>query len=213
MDNIDIPLFENEEKDVLQELMNISFGNAAADLAAIIDVFVVLNVPSVQILGIGDLPVYILDIIKPYANVKMVEQKFWGDFKGAGLLILPDHSTSDLAGIFEDNFEEVDNPKMAITLENDMLMEIGNMLIGACVGKVAELLGTVVTYSPPNVHSNSLTGTHNFELLFNSTQRAIILKTIFQFEEKNVSGLLLILTNEESLTWLKKALQDFMAQY
>ena len=39
------------EKDALQEIMNISFGQAAADLSDVIDLYVTLTVPFIDVRG------------------------------------------------------------------------------------------------------------------------------------------------------------------
>ena len=214
MRNEDVIHFENEEKDTLQEIMNIAFGNAAADLASVIDIYVRLSVPEVEILESRNLPDRIHTLTKPYTDVKIITQHFWGDFQGLGLLLFPKHNTEDLFSIIEGHDEESrENPHLAAALENNMFMEVGNMLIGACVSKLAELLGTVVTYSPPLIVNNSLAEQGGLASLFAVSQKVIMLKTVFQFDKKDVSGFLMIVTSDESLLWLKKALRDFLAQY
>ena len=47
------PIFSEEEKDILQEIMNIAFGNATADLAEVIDIYVLLSVPDIKVIRSG----------------------------------------------------------------------------------------------------------------------------------------------------------------
>ncbi len=208
-----LDVFSDEEKDILQEIMNIAFGNATADLADVVDIYVKLSVPSVQVIGIGDLPEYLKTTIKTDGTSNIIEQKFWGNFKGSGLLVFPGGTERDLMAILEDqDREEVASTQMA-TLEKGGLLEIGNILIGACVGKVSELLDTFVTYSPPQVLQGD---THNCNFIveqFDPSQTAIVMKTLFTFKEKDINGFLLILTNHESIGWLRKALKNFMDSY
>ena len=51
--------FSEEEIDALQELMNIAFGQAAAELAEIIDISVVLSFPKLETVKIEALPDFI----------------------------------------------------------------------------------------------------------------------------------------------------------
>jgi chemotaxis protein CheC len=98
-------------------------------------------------------------------------------------------------------------------MEKETLMEVGNILIGACVGKVAELLGDRVSYSPPRV------AIENYEIasipadIFDVESSAIILRTVFTFNERDVTGFLFLVTKYESITWLKEALVTFMDKY
>ena len=205
--------FSEEEKDILQEIMNIAFGNATADLAEVIDIYVMLSVPNIKAIAIGALPEYLKKTINEDVESSIVEQKFWGNFKGSGLLVFPSGSGKDILA-FLDNKEVKDyNGDASATLEKSGLLEIGNILIGACVGKVSELLNTFVTYSPPQVIQNEKNEFNHLIEHFDPQQSAIVMKTIFTFKEKNINGFLLILTNHESIGWLRKALNDFMDSY
>ena len=48
---------------------------------------------------------------------------------------------------------------------------------------------------------------------FDKETYAIVLKTLFQFENKNISGFLFLVNSVESLDWLKKAIHDYMKHY
>ncbi len=206
-------IFSDDEKDILQEIMNIAFGNATADLADVVDIYVQLSVPSIQIIDIGALPKYLRDTINSEGESDIVEQKFWGNFKGSGLLVFPSGTGKDLLTMLEDQQTSTHENMSIATLEKGGLLEIGNILIGACVGKVSELLDTFVTYSPPQVIQGDSSGYEYLIEHFDTSQTAIVMKTIFNFKEKDISGFLLILTNYESIDWLRNALNDFMESY
>ena len=105
------------------------------------------------------------------------------------------------------------SPEPTYELEKETFLEIGNILIGACIGKIAELLGDVITYSPPRVVvENSLRGVV-YDNLSDPDNLAIVLRTVFEFNDKNVSGYMFILTKQESFAWLKTALSKFLDQY
>ncbi|MFH2065495.1 MAG: chemotaxis protein CheC [Pseudomonadota bacterium] len=207
------PNLSEDEKDILQEIMNIAFGNATADLAEVVDIYVMLSIPNIQVIGIGELPSYLKDTIKDDGESSIVEQKFWGNFKGSGLLVFPSGSGKDLLAFLDDKADYTYESNAAATLEKGGLLEIGNILIGACVGKVSELLGTFVTYSPPQVLQGKASDYNYLIEHFDPQQTAIVMKTIFTFKEKDINGFLLILTNHESIDWLQKALHEFMDSY
>ena len=207
-------LLSAEEKDILQEIMNIAFGQAAAELAEIINIFVVLNVPFIKVLKAVDLPAFLKAEIADYEAICMVEQHFWGEFKGSAFLIFPAGSGKELVTIMGEEgtifpFEsaEVDG------MERETLMEVGNILIGACVGKVAELLGDRVTYSPPRVVVENFASDAIPVETFDLQSSAVVLRTIFTFKERAVSGFLFLVSKYESIAWLRKALMVFMEQY
>ncbi|HLZ19291.1 MAG TPA: chemotaxis protein CheC, partial [Smithellaceae bacterium] len=98
-------------------------------------------------------------------------------------------------------------------LEKETFREVGNILIGACIGKIAELLGDVITYSPPRVIVDRSRLNAVADSLFTSNSLAIVLRTVFSFNDQNVTGFLFIITSEESFGWLKTALHGFLEQY
>lgn len=203
----------DEEKDILEEIMNISFGNATAKLAEVIDIFVQLNVPDIEIANVRELPDYIKSTISSYDETTIIDQRFWGEFSGSGLLVLPDRSARELiALLMDDGPESISNSPMAI-LEKESLLEIGNILIGACVGKISELLNTFVTYSPPQIVNEFINDYDSFIDSFDRFQTAIVMKTVFKFEKNDLSGLMLLLTNQESIRWLRSSLHKFLESY
>jgi chemotaxis protein CheC len=213
MNEVRQDILSKEELDLLQEIMNIAFGKATAELAELIDIRVLLSVPSAKVIYTTELPEYLQEVIKDSGDISIVEQRFWSEFKGSALLIFPAGSGKELITLLTG--EEVDTflSDPVDELEKGTLMEVGNILIGACMGKIAELLNDALTYSPPIVYI----GHNAHDLLPNaimsSYELTIALRTSFNFEKKDVLGFLFVLTSQESLNWLKKALNDYLEQF
>ncbi len=210
--------FTGEEKDILQEVMNIAFGNATADLAELIDIHTILSVPDIQLINFNKLADYLKESIPQNQANSVAGQKFWGDFNGSGLLFLPSGSERTLSKFLNlPRFDQADSADDSKTLDDNMksglLLEISNILIGACVGKISDLLDTMVSYTPPELLSLEKTDYTFLLKHFDAEQRAIVMKTVFQFEQQNINGLLLIMTNDKSIGWLKKALHSFLEAY
>lgn len=206
-------LLSDEEKDILQEIMNIAFGQAAADLAELINIYVILNVPYIKVLKAIDMPSYLKEELAGHDSISMVEQQFWGEFKGSAYLIFPAGAGKELVTIMGDGGDNKFESYAFDAMEKETLMEVGNILIGACVGKVANLLGDRVTYSPPRVAVENYATDSIPGEIFDLQSSAIVLRTVFTFNERDVSGFLFLVTKYESITWLKKALITFMEQY
>ncbi len=213
MQKIGQNIMSNDELDILQEIMNIAFGRATAELAELIDIRVQLSVPQAKVIYTVDLPEYLQDEVKDYGDISIVEQRFWSEFNGSSLLILPAGSGKELITLLTGQEMDVFVSDPVDELEKGTLMEVGNILIGACIGKIAELLDAELTYSPPIVYI----GDNAHDLLPNSIMSSyeltIALRTSFHFEKKDVFGFLFVLTSQESLNWLKKALHDFVGKF
>ena len=211
-DSVPKTIITEEETDILQEIMNIAFGRAASDLAEYIDIFVILSVPFIKLLPSSELPPYIKSEIKEYDKISLVEQNFWGKFKGSAFLVFPADSGKKILSMFDGSEEYLESDPIN-ELEKETFREVGNILIGACIGKIAELLGDVITYSPPRVVVDRSRLNAVADSLFTSNNLAIVLRTVFSFNDQNVTGFLFIITSEESFGWLKTALHGFLEQY
>jgi chemotaxis protein CheC len=205
-------IFHEEEKDILQEIMNIAFGQASAELAEVIDIFVILSVPEIQILTGAQLPTYLCNELKPAVTVHIIEQSFFGKFSGQALLVFPTGAEKELLSLFDQNNELKNLGVDLDTMEMETLLEIGNILIGACIGKIAELLADLVTYEPPHLTSKNLI-LEGCESPVPSDSCAISIRTTFSFEQQQVNGYLFLITKQESIDWLKSALMAFIEAY
>lgn len=205
-------LFADDEKDILQEVMNIAFGQASAELAEVIDIFVVLSVPDIHILKGSDLPDYLCNELKPATVINIIEQSFLGKFSGQALLIFPAGAEKELLNLFtqdqESNSQDIDID----TLETETLLEVGNILIGACIGKIAELLDDVVAYDPPHITAKNLV-LEGCDSPVPAESFAISIRTMFRFEQQNVEGYLFLIANQSSIDWLKRALTAFLESF
>jgi chemotaxis protein CheC len=206
-------LLSDEDIEILQEIMNISFGQSAADLANVINTSVVLSVPYIDIVEVHELSEYIIKHVKDYENINIVEQKFWGKFRGDALLVFSSGAGKELISLLQSDHREISDTDPFDVLERETLMEVGNILIGACVGKFSELLKDVVTYTPPMVvvEKNYREAIKNGN--YDPEKTAIILKTDFRFDERDISGFLFLVTSNDSVRWLKEALRKFIEQY
>jgi len=206
-------VFSEDESDILHEVMNIAFGSAAADLAGILDIYVVLNVPIIRVLKAQELVNYLRDEIKGYEKISIVEQNFIAKFKGVALLVFPAGIGKSLIALLGSDADDSILSDPMGTLESETLLEVGNILVGACVGKIAELLGDTMIYSPPRLIIENLPQKALSSDMFDPGKLAIILQTIFRFREQDIKGSLFLICSHDSLDWLKKALHEFMGQY
>jgi chemotaxis protein CheC len=201
------------EKDALQEIMNISFGQAAADLSDVINMHVILTVPRIDILKIGQIHPYILDEISTEDDISMIRQFFSGKFSGSSILIFPHGEGKKLLKLFDQNIDSSSSGSDIAILEKEALIEISNIIMSACISKIAGMLGDVVNYSPPRFYSQDQIDATLKEAFSGDEIFAIFFKTVFHFKEFDASGFLFLISNYNSLEWLKKAIDDYLNQY
>jgi chemotaxis protein CheC len=201
------------ERDALKELINVSFGDAAASLGEIIGTYVLLSVPNVEIMQPEQIAAYIEREFSDPQDLSVVEQYFIGKIKGAAYLVFSHEGGRRLLSLFEGAIQ-VDTSAYSLDfLEKETLTEIGNIVIGACVSKLAELLTDTVSYLPPRFLARAAAPGSFSGTLFEGESHVILLKTLFEFEERNVSGYLFLVNSYESMQWLKRAIGEFIDGY
>lgn len=207
------PLLSPLEKDALQEIMNISFGQAAADLSEVINLYVTLTVPHIDLLRYDDILPLIDKDIACSNDMSMVKQFFSGKFSGSSVLIFPHGEGSKLLRLFDENAGSSSLEYDVDILEKETLIEISNIIMGACISKIAELLKDVVRYSPPRYFAREQIHRTLEESFAGNESFAIFFKTVFHFKEFDASGFLFLISDQSALEWLKTAIDDYLSQY
>jgi len=207
-------LFTEEEADILQEVMNIAFGKASAELAEVIDITVILSVPEIRLFRGEKLHCYLIDQMRFAERLSLVEQGFIGRFRGSALLGFPQGAEECILRLMGEEELGEDVAEGPSSLGCEALLEVGNILIGACIGKLSELLKDYVTYTPPRLLVEDYHALVDGGLLARADDVGITMKTMFSFEEaESVTGYLFLLTDESSLSWLKQALNDYLDSF
>lgn len=208
------PIMTPLEKDALQEMMNLSFGQAAADLSEVMNLYVTLTVPLIEVLRSDEIFGFIEPDITGRSDMSMVSQFFSGKFSGSSVLIFPHGEGKKLLRLFDENAgtHAVDGYDGDV-LEKETLIEISNIVMGACISKVAGLLGDVVTFAPPSYYSQDQIHCKVEEAFKGDGSFAIFFKTVFHFNDFNASGFLFLVSDAGTLEWMKKAIGDYLKPY
>ncbi|KPK31575.1 MAG: hypothetical protein AMK70_12305 [Nitrospira bacterium SG8_35_1] len=207
-------VISDEELDILQEVMNIAFGKASAAQAEIIDIYVVLSIPDIRLMKTEEVPGYIEAEINDFKNISVIKQNYTGKFHGSALLFFPGGAGKKLFPLFDsDQAAAPESESLDFVPEKETLLEVGNILIGASVSKVAELLDDEVSYRPPRIIVESRPGDIVDWDLAEPEGPAILMRTVFSFDNRDISGLLFLIPSYKSFEWLKKALHAFLEQY
>jgi chemotaxis protein CheC len=133
------------EQDAVTELLNVAIGQAAASLSKLVEDEVHLSVPFVEFLD----PPTAAERVEADAggsDAVGVRQHFSGQFAGDILLIFPGRKSLDLVRAMLGDEVPLDS---LTELEQEALLEVGNIILNACLGSIANQLGTSVESSLP----------------------------------------------------------------
>jgi chemotaxis protein CheC len=141
------PLLSAEKLDALQELVNIGMGAAGASLAQALGSFVELAVPALDITERRNVASMLDTGSWSTEEVEAVRQPFFGAFTGESMMLFDGQVHTQLAGLPGYQTEPGVTPNASE--HQEVLLDLANVVIGACVNGIAEPLREVVSFAPP----------------------------------------------------------------
>ena len=196
------------QNDALTELINIAFARTGAALSELTGHRVVLNPPEVAVYRSEELRGALAKFVP--GDVASIHQVFAGPVAGDALLLLNYEGAVHLTDLLTDE----DQPSVFLDESaREVLTEVGNILLNACLGMFGNLLKVHVTFSVPRLHLETLD-----ELIDSITSNkpgmhyALVIYTAFQIRESSVKGFLVIVLSVESLDRLIQEVDAWEAQ-
>ncbi len=196
-------ILNENQKDALSELINIAFSRTTASLSELTGNRIILEPPKVDIVPIDELQDRLLKEIN--GDVATVHQIFSGPVSGDALFLLDHQGAIKLASLISGVDLEVDYMTPSL---KEVLMEIGNILLNACLGMFGNLLQLHITFSVPKIHLESLNVM--LDTLIISQQElkyALIAITQFKVRDSSIKGYLVIILGVSSLERLLESLE------
>ena len=205
-----LPQMTEDQRDCMQEIVNVAMGQAGESLACLLEVFVQLGVPRINLVASDDITPQLKQMIGERDNkVTAVRQAFFRnkgklDIQGEALLVYSDSSLAELAELMSYEEEE------SVNAELELLLDVSNILNGACLTGIAEQLDSDFGYSPP-----SLIGTHvNTEQILSTDQlswdEALMIEVTYRLENRDFKCNLMFLMTGQSIEKLLLAIDEFL---
>ena len=199
----DITLTE-DEKDCLQELMNVAYGSATAAITEILDAFAKLSIPKIQIINASELKTYLSNELNLEVEHLVSLQQINGTLCGENMFVIDKQSAKNIAYKFGLEEDEVNDEEIA-----DVVLEITNILSSSTISKLAEDIDTNVSFSAPTI--KTLTSIDQLKNLFISKyEKVIIISTQLKFEDLDINAELFIFTTDNSILYIKEKLNKIL---
>ena len=193
-----------DERDCLQELMNIAYGEATAAISKIIDKFATLNIPVINTVTSEGLLKHLNEKIVENGNYFIANQLIHGNISGENLFIIDEKSSYNLTKEFGLDDDEIDDDEI-----KDVVLEITNIISSVTSGKLASLIDASISFSSPNI--KRVTNIKEFNDGFDkSYENIIIISTELNFEDEHIKGELIILSKNESSEYLRESISQFL---
>jgi len=193
------------QEDALIELLNIGFGRAAASLSQLTGHRVLLEVPSVTIHSIGEVAASLERVI--HADVASVHQIFSGPVAGDALLMLDQTGAAMLKELL------TNEPALPLAYDasaREVITEVGNILLNACLGTFGNLLRLPVSFSVPDIDVASIRAVVARLIGPGEAFRyALVVTAGFRLRDAEVVGYVVIVLTVQSLTRLLVAVEQW----
>ncbi|HVG54205.1 MAG TPA: hypothetical protein VM846_07255 [Vicinamibacterales bacterium] len=193
------------QHDALVELLNIGFGRAGASLSRLTGHRVLLEVPQVSIHPINQLHEFLDKVVED--EVASVHQIFSGPVAGDALLMLDPIAASALKELL------TSEPALPLALDastREVLTEVGNIVLNACLGTFGNLLHLKIGFSVPDIHVATVKAVlDSLESAGDGFRYALVVTAGFRLRNAEVTGYVVIVLSVQSLNRLLTAVDDW----
>lgn len=188
-------ILTERQNDSLAEFINIAFGRTGAALSELTGHRVMLNPPSVSVYPTGELNKALAKFVP--GDVASIHQVFVGPIAGDALLLLNHDGAVHLADLLTDGSTP---SKYLDESAREVLTEVGNILLNACLGMFGNMLHIHVSFSVPRLHIESLDELIDSVITEkNSLHYALVIYTAFHIRDSAVNGYLVMVLSVASL--------------
>jgi len=190
------------EIDALTEIFNIGIGRAANSLNKMVSQTVDLTIPEIDILP--NVTAKTKLNFDSTMEISAVTQRFDGDFKGQALLMFSKESGLQLVSTLLGNKVPLN---VLSDLEQDSLVEIGNVVLNACFGTVINFLKSSINIEMPEFIQG------NIDKVFTYTSEqdwSLYIKVKFSLPNENIEGHISFLMDITSLEVFQKSVRRFV---
>jgi chemotaxis protein CheC len=194
------------QQDAIAEVINIAVGRAASALNQMVGgEEIILRVPELDFID-RDEAIRRLRIDTKGLPTHAVRQDFSGLISGNILLIFPEGASLSLVRhILRDT-----TPLESMTeLEQEALVEVGNVLLNACLGSIADMLGCPIESSLPIYLQTGVDGLLRKETCSSSSSSpqeiVMFIHVSFSINKHDISGYLAYVMDIVSATAFKDA--------
>lgn len=202
-ENQEVGLTE-DQNEALQEIINIGMGLAGDSLARILKTFVELSIPRIRLVEVKSVNDEIEKLVGEKAVVTGVRQAFFSYWRGEAIIVYDQNGCNELASLMGYS-DEMDK-----NAEVELLLDVGNVIVGACINGFAEQLDVEVNFGPPSVIASNIPVEKLFDPKKLTWSHSLLLEVNFGLENMRFKSHLMIMMSEETIQTLKKDLDAFL---
>jgi chemotaxis protein CheC len=201
-------LLTEEQRDALQEIANLAMGRAAARLALLLGTFIELSVPRVRVVKAAEAGRTLRDMTGIQENITAVRQGFRSDIKGEALVLCRSAGVGHLVSLVDGAYS--DSECETIT-QAELVFDVANVLMGACVSSILDELGRTPVFSPPGLLGADIALDDVFQPAVLAWSVALLLEVNFGLEDDGFRAHFVMLMAEDSIRQMSEALDSLLS--
>jgi chemotaxis protein CheC len=197
-------MLTQDQREALQEIANIGMGQAGASIAQVLNEFVQLSIPRILILQPAEVPAALVRTVGT-GCISAVRQAFHGTMRGEAVVMFGEQRCNDLADLL--GYEHDLNH----AAELELLLDMSNIMVGACLGGIAAQLNTEMGFSAPSLMADKVLIENLLPADGMSWSSALLVEVNFRLERRSFACHLAILMVEDEIRAMARALDGFLA--
>ena len=202
-------VFTAEQRDALQEIANLAMGRAAARLALLLGRFIELSVPRVRVVKAADAGDALREMTGIHDNVTAVRQGFRSDIKGEAIVLCRSAGVARLMTIVDRTFG--DGVYGGMATPDELMFDVANVLMGACVASILDELGRKPVFFPPGLLGSNVSFDDVFQPPELAWSVALLLEVNFGLEDHAFRAHFVMLMAEDSIRLMGDALDALLS--
>ena len=191
-----------DQRDALQELMNIAMGQAAERLARLTNTMVTLSVPFIHPLIREQDNLLIPDHLRRSSMI-VTRQSFLGELRGEVFVCFGSMGADELA-------ELLGYKGGGLAQQDELMLDVTNILTGACISGLARQVATQVSYDAPSILVHREQEANALDELNLNEHLAMVLEIRFEVEAHQFSCDLLICITERTAGVVVRAIDRLL---
>lgn len=199
-----------DQRDCLQEVVNVAMGQAGDSLARFLEVFIHLSVPRIRLVQRDELHKELETMVGgSQVRVSGVTQGFYQmdvsrGIRGEAIVVFTDSSFKELADLLAYD-GDLDNDA-----EQELLLDVTNILNGACLNGIGEQIEADLGFSPPTILGQHVEVRSLLEHEQVNWDHALLVEISYTLEDRSFSCTMFLLMPGETIAVVKSALDRLL---
>jgi len=194
--------------DAIREIVNIGVGRAAGQLHEMTGSHIRLRIPSINIVPFTEITEPGNSLISGDV-LSAVLLDFRGSFSGISAVVFPSESAAALVMLLTGEKEKT--PELD-AMRIEALKEVGNIIINAVMGSIANVLSENLTYSLPVYYEGPIGNLAGLRRRVIQDDSVLLARTNFLIETLNIEGDILLLLEIGSIDHLIESITRVSAR-